>query len=281
MRIKHFLFFLIILLAGILQGHTQVCTTLGQSPGSSFPVCGTQTFVQNSVPLCDGTDLPGPCGTGFPDRNPFWYHFTCYIGGTLGFLITPNNLGDDYDWRLFYVTGHNPNDVYIDATLFVACNWSGLFGVTGASSAGTSLVNCAGNGFPIFSSMPTLIVGHNYLLMISHYTATSQSGYKLSFTMGTPGGGTAGITDPANPIPVITAAKANCDGTQVVVYFNKPVKCSSLALDGSDFTISPAATITSVLGFGCSTSFELDSVALLFNTPLAQGNYTITAANGI
>jgi gliding motility-associated-like protein len=279
MGIKHRLFFLFILLSGLIRGHAQNCPTLGQNPTSSFPVCGTATFVQNSVPICDGSAIPGPCGAGFADKNPFWYHFSCYISGTLGFLITPNNLGDDYDWQLFDVTGHNPNDVYTDATLFVACNWSGLSGITGASSAGFSLINCAGSAFPLLSSMPNIIAGHDYLLMVSHYTDT-QSGYRLSFTMGSPGGGTASITDPANPVPKVTGAIPSCDGMQVVVYFNKPVKCSSLAFNGSDFTISPAVTIISVLGYGCTSSFELDSVALQFAAPLAPGNYTVTAAIG-
>jgi gliding motility-associated-like protein len=275
MRIKSSLFFLIALMVSISKLHSQNCPNLGQNPTSSFPVCGTATFIQNTVPLCAGSLIPGPCAATdqLTDVNPFWYRFTCYTAGTFGFLITPNNLADDYDWQLFDITGHNPNDVYTDATLFVACNWSGFGGITGASAAGTNLVNCAGN-YPIFSRMPALIAGHDYLLLISHYTQ-SQSGYQLSFT-----GGTAGITDPANPIPEVTTASANCDGSQITIRFNKKVKCSSLALNGSDFIISPSGTIASALGYGCSSGFDLDSVLLTLSTPLASGNYTVVAANG-
>ena len=49
------------------------------------------------------------------------------------------------------------------------------------------------SGVPSFSKMPTLIEGHEYLLLVSHFS-DSQSGYSLSF-----GGGTANITDPVNP----------------------------------------------------------------------------------
>ena len=66
--------------------------------------------------------------------NPFWYSFTCYTSGTLGFLITPKNLGDDYDWQLFDITGHNPSEVYTNPALIVTGNWSGTSGVTGAKS---------------------------------------------------------------------------------------------------------------------------------------------------
>src|SRR5487761_2129314 len=136
----------------------QTCSTLGQNPSTAFPVCGTDTFSQSTVPYCGGKLIPGPCSSdSIADTNPFWYKFTCFSAGTLGFLITPNDLNDDYDWELFDITGHNPNDIYNDVTLFVACNWSGNTGLTGASSSGRSLQNCAGITYSTFSSMPSLI----------------------------------------------------------------------------------------------------------------------------
>ncbi len=271
MRIKSCLVILMALLWAA-RGHSQ-CNNLGQNPTTAFPVCGTASLTQNTVPLCAGLPIPGPCGAGLADINPFWYRFTCYVAGTLGFLIRPFNATDDYDWQLFDITGRNPNDVYTDPSLFVACNWSGFGGLTGASAAGTNLVNCEGN-VPLFSRMPVLIVGHDYVLLVSHFTNT-QSGYQLSFT-----GGTAVIADPANPIPEVTTATPSCDGTQVVVRFNKKVKCNSLALNGSDFIISPSGTILSAVGNGCAAGFDMDSVTLTLNAPLPPGNYTVQAVNG-
>jgi hypothetical protein len=112
MRLKPRLIVLTCFLAAIVRGYSQPCTALGQNPATSFPVCGTATFVQNTVPICGGIAIPGQCGNGLSDRNPFWYRFTCYVDGTLSFVITPNNLGDDYDWQLYDITGHNPTDVY-------------------------------------------------------------------------------------------------------------------------------------------------------------------------
>jgi gliding motility-associated-like protein len=279
MRLKLCSIFFTILLAGISSGYSQTCTSLGQNPTTAFPVCGTATFTQNTVQLCGGTLVPGPCAFDqVTDINPYWYRFTCYVAGTLSFSITPNILSDDYDWQLFDITGRNPMDVYTDASLFVACNWSGFGGITGTSSTGASLINCGGNT-PIFSRMPSLMVGHDYLLLVSHYTPT-QSGYQLSFTMGQPGGGTAAITDPANPIPVVTTASVNCDGTQITVHLNKRVKCSTLAANGSDFIISPSGTIVSIAGWGCTTAFDFDSIFISLSAPLAPGNYTIAAAMG-
>jgi gliding motility-associated-like protein len=251
-----------------------VCTGLGQNPGTAFPVCGTDTFSILAVPTCGGSLVPGPCnGTPLTDVNPYWYKFTCFAPGTLGFVITPNTLSEDYDWQIFDITNHNPSDVYADAKLFVACNWSGEGGLTGASNAGTLLARCDGLGVPRFSSMPTLIQGHEYLLLISHFS-NSQSGYSLSF-----GGGTASITDPVNP--ALLKARAPCDGTKISIKLNKKMKCSSLAADGSDFTISPAiAPIVSAVGIGCNSGFDMDSVVITLGGIVPPGNYTIGIQTG-
>src|SRR5688572_5847005 len=101
-----------------LSSSAQNCTTIGQNPSTAFPVCGTTTFAQNNVPLCTNANVPvtRDCPT-LPAKNPFWYKFTCYQDGDLGFLIIPNNPGDDYDWQLFDITNHDPNDVFTDASL--------------------------------------------------------------------------------------------------------------------------------------------------------------------
>ena len=251
-----------------------VCTALGQNPGTAFPVCGTDTFSIASVPICGDRGVPGPCtGTPLTDKNPYWYKFTCFTAGTLGFVVTPKTISDDYDWQIFDITNKNPNDVYTDASLFVACNWSGDGGLTGASSAGTTLIRCDGPGVPRFSSMPTLIAGHEYILLVSHFS-NSQSGYSLSF-----GGGTANITDPV--MPALQKARAACDGTKITVKLNKKMKCSSLAANGSDFSISPAvATITGAAGIGCSTGFDMDSVVITMGGIIPPGSYTIRIETG-
>ncbi len=252
----------------------QVCTNLGQNPTTAFPVCGSATFTQTTVAICGQRSIPTRCvGSVFQDKNPYWYKFTCFTAGTLGFVITPNNLNDDYDWQIFDVTGKDANLVYSDNSMFVACNWSGESGRTGASSAGNALVVCEGSGRPTFSSMPSLQVNHNYLLLVSHFTDT-QSGYSLRFS-----GGTAGITD--TTIGKIRSARPNCAGSQLTVQLSKKMKCNSLALDGSDFTLSSArGAIASASGLNCTASFDMDSLVINFATPLPPGNYTLSVKNG-
>lgn len=257
-------------------GHSQPCTSQGQTPSTAFPVCGTGTFVQAIVPLCGSIDMIVPCdhsdGAIYMDKNPYWYKFTCFSSGTLGLLITPMDLNDDYDWQIFDITGHNPNDVFTDSSLLVACNWSGYFGLTGTSPTATSLNECAGD-HPQFSQLPMIQQGREYLLLVSHWTDT-QTGYTLEFT-----GGTAVITDPLPPA-LLNAASVTCDGTEVTVRMNKKIKCNSLAANGSDFSISPSGSIFSASGYGCSTGFDLDSIKLILSAPLLPGNYTLSAIAG-
>lgn len=259
----------------------------GQTPQTSFPVCGVDTFRQTTVPACGGTQVFAPTCTDLvlSDVNPFWYSFTCYASGKLGFVITPNDPNDDYDWQLFDITGRDPNDVYLnDPSLFVACNWSGETGTTGASDAGNSLIVCATNGSvfrPLFSSKPDLIQGHQYLLMVSHFTVGSQSGYSLVFNGSTDGsGGLASITDPQ--IPGLSGARAICDGIKTTVKLNKKIKCGSLQTNGADFILTPnVSPIIAAEAVNCN-GFDMDSILLTLRDPLPPGNYTLSVnSNGL
>jgi gliding motility-associated-like protein len=254
----------------------QICPNPGQNPASAFPVCGSSVFEQQTVPLCDGSVIPTPYCRSYPyyDVNPYWYKFTCFQSGTLGFLITPRNIQDDYDWQLFDVTGRNVNDVYRDGSLGIGSNWSGEGGLTGASSAGTNLFVCGGPGQPLFSRMPELISGHDYLLMVSHFTNT-QSGYSLEFK-----GGTAVITDPKPP--AMQQAAINCGGDRIRLRLNKKMKCSSIASDGSDFMISPGnIRVVKSTGSGCSSGFDTDALELTLSQALPVGDYSLVAVKGI
>ncbi len=263
------------------------CTTLGQTPNTAFPVCGVDTFYQNTVPICSNNTIlaPGCGGNGYPypDANPFWYKFTCFSAGYLSFTLIPNNLGDDYDWELFDVTGFTNLDiVYNNTSLIVVGNWSGSYGETGASLSATANIECAsfpGDNEPTFSRAPLLKLGHNYLLLISHYTQ-SQSGYSLSFNnISSPQLPAAGITDTTPPR--LSSAEANCNGQQITILLNKRMQCSSVASNGSDFSISPnAASPASASGLNCSNGFDMDSLTLTLNQPLPPGNYFIVAKTG-
>lgn len=276
---KTFLIIVLVLSWGGLYAQSP-CTALGQTPGTAFPVCGSSVFKQKSVPICVNADVPVPdCKTGtaaYADKNPFWYSFTCYKGGTLAFLITPNNGGDDYDWQLYDITGHQPSDVYTDAGLIVSANWAGTYGKTGADAGGVTFTQCASDpadAKPSFAKSPVLVAGHHYLLLVSHFT-DSQSGYSLSF-----GGGTAVITDTTRPR--LESAVPACNGASITVRVNKASQCSSLATDGSDFTLTPdSAVLTAAASADCASGFDMKTFVLRPDHPLPDGDYTLTIGNG-
>lgn len=275
----HYLLAFFIALILYEVGAGQTCTTLGQNPTTAFPVCGTTTFEQKVVPFCGGRKVPTPCtdNAGYSDINPFWYKFTCFSSGKFAFTITPINSNDDYDWELFDITGYDPMDVYTNSSLIISANWSGMYGPTGAGSSGKKWFECASatvNGNPTFSTMPDLVVGHNYILLVSNFSP-SQVGYNLSFQ-----GGTASIIDPVTP--ELTKGHAVCDGTQILLMLNKKVNCSSLSADGTDFSISGAApnTISKAVGRGCAFSFDTDTLELTMQNILTPGSYTVTSKIG-
>lgn len=260
--------------------HAQACTTLGQTPSTAFPVCGTTTFTQASVPLCATNSLfvPGCSGTGanYENRNPFFYRFTCFQSGSLGFVIRPLAANEDYDWQLYDITGRNPNDIFTVNSLVVTGNWAGTYGPTGAAANGTNGIQCGSDpaaNAPTFAAMPNIIQGREYLLLVSHFTNT-QSGYTLNFT-----GGTAVITDPTEPH--LLNAKADCDGTKIRVKLNKKVSCNSLSRNGSEFRIVPAAqTVTAALPDSCGLAFDFDELELTLSGALPNGNYQLVIQNG-
>ncbi|MBL7703298.1 MAG: gliding motility-associated C-terminal domain-containing protein [Ferruginibacter sp.] len=280
--IKRLLTLIAINFSLVFISYAQPCNTIpGMSPGNALPVCGTSVFHQDVVINCSGANVAqSGCSVGASSESSFWYKFTCFQTGSLGFLISGLSSTDDYDWVLFDITGHNPNDVFTNPSLAISIN---LYGAgsgpapfpespTGCRPGATGNVHCEGsaNGNTPFNVMPTIIIGHSYLLMVTNWTR-STAGYDLTFT-----GGTASITDPKEPH--MESARAICDGVSASIKMNKRMKCNSVSANGSEFTISPAvANVISASGFGCSTgAFDMDSVLITFDAPLPPGNYTIT-----
>jgi gliding motility-associated-like protein len=212
----------------------------GQLASTAFPICGADTFKQLTVPIGSKHIMSLPnCSADsleYSDTNPFWYSFTCFSAGTLGFLISPNDLQDDYDWMLYDITGHDPDDAYTNPGLIVTGNWAGTPGLTGAAKGGSLEIKCA--SFPAdsvntFSSMPELIAGHHYLLFISHYNRT-QSGYSMHF-----GGGTAIIKDTVSAMfSSITDPGCLSDTIQISYPYKNQVNQWQWLIVGTEYTSS-------------------------------------------
>lgn len=276
---------LLIILVSVVSGvYAQSCSLPGMTPSNAIPVCGISDFRQENVTSCNGPNVAqNGCPIGATSSSSFWYKFTCYQSGSLGFEIRGLLNTDDYDWVLFDITGHDPNEVFTNPSLAISIN---LYGAgsgpapypespTGCKAGATGNVHCEGsaNGNTPFNAMPDITIGHDYLLMVTNWTR-STTGYTLSFT-----GGTASITDPKEPH--LVSAKAACDGTSATIKMNKRMKCTSLTSSGSEFTITPpVANVIAASGFGCSGGFDMDSLVMTLDAPLPPGTYTITIRKG-
>ncbi|MCX7607336.1 MAG: T9SS type A sorting domain-containing protein [Bacteroidia bacterium] len=85
-----------------------------------------------------------------------------------------------------------------------------------------------------------------------------------------------------NQVPQPTSFTYNCGANTVIVNFNAPINCSSIAANGSDFQfVAPAGspTITGATGIGCGTSAQ--QVQLTLSGPLTPGTtYTLRIRTG-
>ena len=83
-------------------------------------------------------------------------------------------------------------------------------------------------------------------------------------------------------MPAIQKASVVCSNPQIGLKINKPIQCSSIASNGSDFVVSGPTPITilSAAGNKCSGDFDTDSITLQFSGNLVAGEYTISTKNG-
>ncbi len=249
----------------------QPCTNPGQTPSTAFPVCGATVFVQNNVPNCQGQGTISNCGVN--SINPYYYKFTVYTSGTLGFLITPLILADDYDFVLFNITNAaSPEEIFSNGNLLKTGNVFLFGGVTGCIAGGSSNP-CGGPPFMALNGLQNVVAGEKYLLQVVNYNGTG-AGYTLNFT-----GGTASITN-TQPI-TFQQATVNCTNTSLAVKLNQPVKCVSLAANGSDFSITPAVAITAAASPDCiAGQFSTDNIVLQLPGNIAPGPYTLSIKTG-
>jgi gliding motility-associated-like protein len=258
----------------------------GQTPMTAVPICTSDTISQGTVAACTPQYVP------FTDQylcvnynpldyytgKPMWYKFHCYTSGTFGFFLEFNT-NDSYEWQLYDITGHNPNDVFTNDTLAILGNWFvNTLGYKGTAPNANLLFGCAlgsslGNFLPFNDNGP-ILSGHDYLLLINHRSSTPDLGYRFTIS-----GGTAIITD---TVPALKVVSAKCGFAQIGVTLTKNVDNGSIAVDGSDFKINtPLFSITNATPFNAVPGSETDSITLTLNKVLSPGTYNISIKKGI
>ncbi len=243
----------------------------GQTPQSGLSVCANgSTLTQGVVPSYNGPGFPGGNCLAAGARNPYWYIFTVNCTGNIGFTITPNNLGDDYDFVAMNITGLPASSVFTNAPV-LSCNYSGYTGITGATPTGTGNNNGA-NG-PNTNALIPVTPGMTIALCVSHYDNTV-SGYSLAFTGGSCGPGTA-------PAMTFSGIDATCSNYYVEADIDRSVECSSIAANGSDFYLMPGnIAVPAAAGVGCGSASFTNKIKVTMPAGLAYGSYTLHVKTG-
>lgn len=201
------------------------------------------------------------------EKNDVWYVINITSSGTLAFTITPNTSSNDYDFAVWNVTGQGCPAIY-NGLPPIGCNYSGLTGATGLSNTITG-----GQWSPALN----VLAGETYILNVSNFSS-SQSGYTLDFSPST-----ASIFDTVKPKFFSAGTQCAFVNNAIDVTMSEPVKCNSLAADGSDFYITPtpSATITGAIGATCaSATSATNKLSIQLSSVLAPGTYWLHAKIG-
>ena len=88
---------------------------------------------------------------------------------------------------------------------------------------------------------------------------------------------------PQIPTPMDSLTKIGCAPDELELVFTRPMKCNTVATDGSDFTVTGATPVTviSAAGFNCSTDGLSSIIKVKLSAPIqTAGNYRITLKQG-
>ena len=268
---------------------------IGQNPTiqdclGAIPVCQEMYMEQNS-PVGDGNfnneiNVGISCTAG--ELNSIWYTFTAQSSGQLGFIITPNDANDDYDWSLFDITNAECEDIFSNPNLQVSCNAAGgvpCHGPTGANGQSAWDVQgggCGGNppatGNTPFNDFVDMQAGRTYVLMVSNWTG-SPNGYTLDFAISSG----AGIFDETLPQVLGIETPTECEQNAINIEFSENIQCTSV--QANDFVLTgPGGPYSlTVISNDCSLGGEYDrTFTLLIDPPIAsRGDFTLELLGGI
>jgi gliding motility-associated-like protein len=218
------------------------------------------------------------------EGNSMWLKIVISAPGTVVFTISPVIVTDDYDFAVLDAT-NTPCTALTSANV-IRCNFnnnssgSNVNGQIGASATGTSNFVTAGATGNSYVAQINANAGDIYLFMINNFGTGSSfpyipgAGFTIDFT-----GSTATFFDNGNP--TIASVIPACDVSPLVtVQMSELIQCSTLAPDGSDFSITNG-TIVSASGVTCSgLNGYTDKVLLNFAASIPPGAQTISVQTG-
>lgn len=235
-----------VLLAGIFPfNRIQAQEPSIQDCLGAIPVC-QQIYEETNAPIGNGNVFDfvslDNCTEG--ENNSIWYTFTVDNSGQFGFLLTPNNPDQDYDWILFDITNADCADIQTDSTLIVSCNAAGKgdcqgpTGATGATEFDNQGPNCGNSpptvaaGFSPFNDLIDVEAGNTYALCIINFSADLSEGYTLDFGLSSE----IGIFDEVPPTLDTVSYPGSCNGALISLQFSEFIQCATISADNFEIT---------------------------------------------
>lgn len=207
------------------------------------------------------------------ETNSIWYTFTVNKTGNFGFLITPNDLKDDYDWSLYNITRVSCADIFSNRDLIVSCNATGdtachgPTGATGGSNSNFQGYGCEGSNSPENALVPVQ-AGNTYVLLINNWTG-SVNGYTLDFGLSDD----IGIVDIINPEVVEITTNRNDSFT---VQFSENIQCESIAPENFEIMGTTESYEIILTEGSCTVGARYaQQFTYSISPPLANGDYII------
>jgi gliding motility-associated-like protein len=256
------------------QPEQEACTALRLCGGSFSTPYSYQGYGKVKEALQGDPMLGGGCHS---ENNSVWFRIDVVTPGAIVFKITPRNPADDYDFTVW--DGTLANCGYLQSYTYqrLRCNGNvpdgsdGTIGLDYTSTLTTVPGSTQGSQYLQYIDAPA---GHFYYILVDNYTG-SVNGFSIDFA-----GSTAGFKS-VGP-PAYGTMLSTCEDKSMTVHLDKPVLCSSIAPDGSDFQLlTTAGAVVSARGINCSGSegYTQDIFIELSNA-LPSNIYVIRARKG-
>ncbi|NOT61196.1 MAG: hypothetical protein HOP19_13335 [Acidobacteria bacterium] len=243
---------------------------------------GPEQDCSGGIPVCQNTYVQTQSYTGFgsvqeasntcliTEKNSGWYIFTAQSNGSLTFTI---NTVNDYDFALYNIS--NNGCANVPNSTPIRCNYSATPGITGlqlSAQPETPAISVNSGGVPLMPAVD-VTAGQTYALLVTNYTG-DLNGYTLTF------GGTASIFD--NTPPAFKSLSLDPSQCAIELTLSEPIRCSSIAADGSDFLLTApgGAVLTGASGIGCGTFTNHIRLTYALGNDDACGTWTLTAKTG-
>lgn len=256
-----------------------------QDPCGAIELCGLSYYSPNAY---QGEGTGGAIALGSactPESNSMWLKVTVIGAGNIVFTITPNNMYDDYDFLVY--DGTNATCSTLSSANSLRCNannnnpGSNINGVVGLNTTSTLITVAGGTFGSSYLQQIAAPVGAVYYILINNFGNYAPnptgpvSGFNINFAGSTAifGGST---------VPLFQSVTQTCNTVGgISVALNTPVKCSSIAANGSDFELMPGnIPIAGAVGVGCTPAGLVPNLTLTFATGLAPGNYLLRSKIG-